>query len=172
MNDKDIIELIKNNKIVIGILTFSAILILIILLGDSSENKRTEVKSDMSQNKTVRDENDIENVGGDYTGGDKTTNNYFGVEAEERTEAVYNEINITGKIMDKNKEGIPDIIVELVSPQVFSEPSDDNGNFSIYINQATYKQMGQIRVAEEKYKKYSKEIAYNAKNFPIRLELK
>ena len=161
MHDKDILKFIRKYKIMIGGITIIIVIILITLLGDSSNNKKIELETDISKNKTMRDK-----IEGNYN-----VTNIINNKSEDKTVSqVYKDINITGKIVNK---GIKSVIVELVSPSFFSEPSDESGSFTIYIKKPTFREMGQIRVAEtDLYYKYEKDIDLNAKNFPLELKMK
>jgi len=170
MHDKDILKFIRKYKIMIGGITIIIVIILISLFGDSSNNKKIELETDISKNKTMRDKVDINKIEGNYIGRDNVTNIINNKSEDKTVSQVYKDINITGKIVNK---GIKSVIVELVSPSFFSEPSDESGSFTIYIKKPTFREMGQIRVAEtDLYYKYEKDIDLNAKNFPLELKMK
>jgi len=155
-------------------------------IGDSKNT--AQLQTDVSSNKSVggdssvsvgKDYTRVDTSGGDYTGGDKImmnniTNNYP-EKVEEKVDVVYEEINITGKVVDKvdSKKGIEGIKVKLVSFDISSDPSDKDGNFYIYKKQPTYKEISQIKIEEtDLYKNYLDDIDLNAHKILIKLDQK
>jgi len=186
MDYRKIIIFFKNNKKFIVIIIISIIVSKLFLLYiDNSVNKNIEqdlsLSMDLSEGKTIdkTSKNSLEmkhnegtvNQGNTYN--NTTINNHYSKE-DKSIDVVYSDINITGKVVSKDNinEGIPNILVELVSPHLDTR-TDKNGIFCLYKKQSTYVEIGQIRIKESsEYKKYNNDFDLNAKKVRIKLEKK
>jgi len=187
MDNKKIKDFFKKYSILIML---SVGITILIVLGnffssdsDNSENKNIELdlspSIDMSEGKSVTktSKNNLEmkdNKGTLNQGNTYTTTIYQNSKEDESIDVVYYDINITGRVVNKDNIniGIPDIFVELVSPY-FSTKSKKDGYFYLYRKKPTYVDMGQIRVKETGlYKKYNNDFDLNAKKIRVKLEKK
>ena len=195
MDDKIIklLDWLKKNKIttsIIGVIVLVGIFIWN-LNGDidNSKDKSADITAslEISSGKTVK--NPISqsiakesHMSGSMAGGNinrNTTNNItnnYGVDSKSKDiDIVYKDINITGKIVNKDNitEEISGMIVKLISPNISSNLSDDNGNFHIYLKQPTYKERTQIKIEETaSYKEYLDDVDLNAQKIYLKLEAK
>ena len=81
----------------------------------------------------------------------------------------YKELNIAGVILNDNSEPIPNVIVEIPSYHVRSEPSDELGRFSIYHEGDTDGRDAEVRVKIDSYRVNHNTIDLNDKFVEIKM---
>ncbi len=98
----------------------------------------------------------------------------FGTNKAEQPEVVenlnfYSELSVAGVILNEKGEPIPNVIVEIPSYHVRSEPSDELGRFNIYREGDTDGRDAEVRVKIDSYRVNHNTIDLNDKFVEIKM---